>query len=572
MLSLLKIKNIALIDAIEVEFGSGLNLLTGETGSGKSIIVDSLGALTGERVSADLIKDGAETARIEGLFSITADKELSRILDESGIATAEARASARAAPSAQTSDILIRRELSASGKNRVFVNDQLVTASLLKRIAPFLVDIHGQGEQATLFDPRSHLDLLDEFAGDAKLFSQTAEAFADFTAVKNELVELKKDEAEKLQLIDILRFQVDELTRADLKAGETEEMEDEKRRLNNIEKLSTLSREAFALLYENDQSTVATFEKVARSVEELAEYDARFREYRDAMETTRILIDELSTATRDFRGTLEYSPERLEEIENRLAEVGRLTRKYGGSVEAAIEHLENAHRRLENIESSELREKELTQELEVKRRVYLRAAGELSEVRKKAAKKFGREVEKNLEPLALEKARFEARVETPDQPTAEQFSEHGIDHIEFYFSANVGETPKPLVRVASGGEASRLMLILKTTAHSASASKTAVFDEIDAGIGGRVSESVGAKLKELARAQQVLCVTHQPQVASQADRHILVEKEFKAGRTVVSVHELDKKERIEEIARMLAGETITDAARANARAMLAAAK
>lgn len=572
MLNLLKIKNIALIDSIEVEFGSGLNLLTGETGSGKSIIVDSLGALTGERVSADLIKDGAETARIEGLFSINIDRELQQIFEKSGVAVAEARASARATSSAQTFDLLIRRELSASGKNRVFINDQLVTASLLKRIAPFLVDIHGQGEQATLFDPTSPLLLLDEFAGNENLLAQTTDAFADFAAVKDELTALKKDEAEKLQLIDILRFQVDELTRADLKAGEIEELEDEKRRLNNIEKLSALSGEAFALLYENDQSTAATFEKATRNIEGLAEYDARFREYHDAIEATRILIGELSTVTRDFRGSLEYSPERLEEIENRLAEISRLARKYGGSVETAVGHLENAHRRLENIETAELREKELTQELEVKRRAYLRVSSELSEVRAKAAKKFGKEVEKNLEPLALEKARFEVRVDTPEKPSNDVFSEKGIDGVEFYFSANVGEPPKALARVASGGEASRLMLILKTTARSASASKTAVFDEIDAGIGGRVSESVGAKLKELARAQQVLCVTHQPQVASQADRHILVEKEFRAGGTVISVRELGKKERVEEIARMLAGETITDAARANARAMLASAK
>ena len=557
MLNLLKIKNIALIDSLEVEFGGGLNLLTGETGSGKSIIVDSLGALTGERVSSDLIKDGAEAAQIEALFEVQPDDALWEIFETSGISTDDSN----------QLELIIRRELSTTGRNRVYINDQLVTATLLKRLAPHLVDIHGQGEQYSLFDPGSHLNLLDEFAGNQKLLEQTVDAFNSFSAIKSELAALKKDEAEKLQLVDILKFQVGELERSNLTAGESEELEEEKRRLNNVEKLSTLSTEAFALLYENDASTSATFEKATRNIQELAEYDSRFRDHAEAIENARALIEDLSIATRDFLSSLEFSPERLEEIEGRLTEITKLTRKYGGSVEAAIEHLEHSKQRLSNIETSELREKELVGELDAKRFDYLNVAQRLSGARAKAAKQFSREVEKNLQPLALEKARFEVRVEKPLELGDDEFSVSGIDRVEFYFSANVGESPKPLVKVASGGEASRLMLILKTTARVA-ASKTAVFDEIDAGIGGRVSEAVGAKLKELSRTQQVLCVTHQAQVASQADRHFLVEKTFRSGKTVVSIRELNAAERIEEIARMLAGETITDAARENARAML----
>ena len=560
MLTLLKIKNIALIESLEVEFGRGLNLLTGETGSGKSIVVDSLGALTGERVSSDLIKDGAATAQIEGLFEVEPDALLHSIFESSGVAVGDDRG---------PTEMIVRRELSATGKNRVFVNDRLVTASLLRRLAPYLVDIHGQGEQTSLFDPESHLRLLDEFADSEALLDRVSDAFHEFAAVNNELAALRKDEADKLQLVDILKFQVGELKRADLKIGEHEELEEEKRRLNNVEKLSALSREAFALLYEDEASTAATFEKAARNIGELAEYDTRFREQSEAIENARALIEDLSITTRDFLGSLEFSPERLEEIENRLALISQLTRKYGGSVEAALEHLETSERRLENIEMSELRESELTRDLAAKRTLYLNAANELSKRRAKAAKQFSKEIEKNLQPLALEKARFEVRVETNDEPIDERFTESGIDRVEFYFSANVGESPKPLVKVASGGETSRLMLILKTTAKTV-ASKTAVFDEIDAGIGGRVSESIGAKLKELAKDQQVLCVTHQAQVASQADRHFLVEKEFRSGNTFVSIRELDAAARLEEIARMLAGETITDAARENARAMLAA--
>lgn len=558
MLSLLKIKNVALIDSLEAEFGPGLNILTGETGSGKSIIVDSLGALTGDRVSSDLIKEGASIAQIEGLFETASSVELTEILRQSGIEF-------------DSSELLIRREISATGKNRVFLNDQLVTASFLKRISPFLVDIHGQGDQASLFDRATHLALLDEFAGDEKLRNKVEGLFDDLDAIRVELANLKKDEADKLQLLDILKFQVNELERANLSLGEFEELEDEKRKLNNVEKLSALSSEAFSLLYDSDGSSTSTFNRASRNVEELSEYDSRFEEYKESIESARALLQDLSVTVRDFQSSLEFSPERLEQIEDRLAEISQLARKYGGSVESAIDHLEISKKRLENIEFAELRETELNREFAAQRWRYLEAARELSAVRTKSAKKFSKEVEKDLQPLALEKAVFEVRIQTPNEPTDELLSPNGIDSVEFYFSANVGESPKPLARVASGGEASRLMLILKTTAKT-TVSKAAVFDEIDAGIGGRVAEAVGLKLKELAKTQQVLCVTHQAQVASQANRHFVVSKEFKAGKTLVSIRNLYDPERIEEIARMLAGEKITDAARENARTMLTSAK
>src|SRR5436190_19816195 len=561
MLSLLKIKNVALIESIEVEFGPGLNLLTGETGSGKSIIVDSLGALTGERVSTDLIKSGAAAAVIERLFEIEASHELLSFLSDSGIECAQVA----------TTEIVIRREISAAGKNRIFLNDQLVTAALLKKIAPFLVDIHGQGDQAALFDPASHSAMLDEYAANESLRENVAVAFGELAAVQNELRDLKKDEADKLQLLDILRFQASELERANLNPGEFEELEDEKLRLNNIEKLSALGNEAFALLYDDDASASANFEKAVRNVDELSRYASQFLEYKESIGNARALLQDLSSELRAFSGSLEFSPERLQQIEVRLDTILQLSRKYGGSVESAIEHLETAKKRLANIEFSELRETELTRELAMKRSAYLNAAQLLSDKRSKAATKFAKAVEKNLLPLALEKAVFEVRVAAVAEPNDEDISPNGIDTAEFYFSANVGESPKPLARVASGGETSRLMLILKSTVRQTTP-KTAVFDEIDAGIGGRVSEAVGAKLKLLSANQQVLCVTHQPQVASQADHHFVVEKKFKGGKTHVSIRELIAAERIEEIARMLAGEKITGAAREIARTMLASAK
>jgi len=567
MLSLLKIKNIALIDRLEIEFGGGLNLLTGETGSGKSIIVDSLGALTGDRVSSELIKEGEDSAQIEGLFTVTANTELRTIFDESGIDL----------DAGDEADVIVRRELSNLGKNRIFVNNQLVTQGFLKKVGPRLVDIHGQGEQTTLFSTAYHLEILDEFADLKDLRQRTAEAHHHWSVTKTELGMLQQNEAEKLQMLDILRFQVDEITRAGLQAGEDEELEEEKRRLNNVEKLSALSEDAYSLLYESDESTTATLEKAARKIEELAEYESGFGEYSEGIKTARAVLEDLAISVRDFRNHLEFSPERLAVIEDRLVEIARLKRKYGGSIQDVLSHLAESQGRLENIESAEVREEELRERIRSLRAEYIAAAAELHKKRILAARRFEKDVTGNLKAVALEKARFEVRIEAPgenelaDANFDKGFRAKGFDSAEFYFSANPGESPKPLAKVASGGESSRLMLILKTTARAADHEKTAVFDEIDAGIGGRVAEAVGLKLKELARTQQVLCVTHQPQVASFADRHFIVEKSLGRDRTGISARELGAAEKVEEIARMLAGQTITETARQHAREMLSAA-
>ena len=569
MLSLLKIKNIALIDSLEVEFGPGLNLLTGETGSGKSIIVDSLGALAGKRVSNDLIKDGTDLAQIEGLFS---SNDIDELFEEAGI---------EAGP-----EVIIRREISLTGKNRIFVNDQLVTAVFLKRLGEHLVDIHGQGEHTSLFDHDTHLELLDEYAKNGKLRDKVASAFEAWSEASRELAGLQRGESEKLQLLDILKFQVDEIRKAGLSFGEEAQLEEEKRRLSNVEKLSTLSGEALDLLYDADDATVATLEKAAGRIDELAEYDSRFAGYIEGLNAAKAVLNDLSFDVRDFAVHLEFSPQRLAEIEDRLAEITRISRKYGGSFETTMAHLAESEAKLDAIENAEFHQEESKKRVVETREAYVAAAAELSDTRKKAAGKFGKEVEAALSTVALNKAKFEVRVEPAGGETVQKparskgsagpdldlgFTVKGFDAVDFFFSANVGEAVKPLARVASGGEASRLMLILKTTAKEKRESKTVVFDEIDAGIGGRVAEAVGAKLKELAAGQQVLCVTHQAQVASKADTHLVVEKNMTKNRTTLTVRRLDETERIEEIARMLAGEKITDAARDNAREMIAAA-
>lgn len=558
MLSLLKIKNIALIANLEIEFSLGLNLLTGETGSGKSIIVDSLGALTGERISTEIIKSGESTAQIEGLFYINPTAELLEIFEESGVEIDD-----------NQSEIIVRRELSLAGKNRIFVNNQSVTQGFLRKIGTYLVDIHGQGEQSTLFNQATHLEILDEYAKHQSLKEVTAEKFCEFAAIENELKDLRSDDAQKLQLLDILRFQVKEIEVAQLNLNEDDELDEEKRRLNNSEKVSLLSDESYDFLYENEDATITTLEKVVRRITELSEFEKSFADYAEGLNNAQATLEDLAIAVRTFRGKLEFSPERLEEIESRLAEISRLKRKYGGTIESVLQHFNESQNRLSGIEDSSLREEELRKKLAKIRDEYLEVARKLHAARTTAAKKFEKNVEENLKAVSLEKARFEVKIDF-EENNDKSFTAKGFDNIEFYFSANIGEAVKPIAKVASGGETSRLMLILNTTTKLAIDGKTVVFDEIDAGIGGRVAEAVGLKLKELSKNQQVLCVTHQPQVASLADEHFQISKVMTTNSTNVSVKILNANERIEEIARMLAGEKITDSARNHAKEMIAA--
>ncbi len=564
MLTFLKISNIALIDELDVEFDRGLNLLTGETGSGKSIIVDALGVLIGGRFSSDLLKAGRDRGFIEGLFSVGRNKDLEQLLGDAGIKT----------DCAGDTEIIIRREFAANGRNKTFINHQLATQALLRDLQPFLVDIHGQGDQQTLFDVATHLELLDAFAAVATVKEQVADCYNRWSSVRRDLEAHARDEAEKLQMIDILRFQIEELERARLVAGEDDQLEEERRRLNNVEKLTTLSNESFGLTYEDSDSAITRVRQTARRVEELAGYDAKFREYLEGLETSQALLEDLAFSLRDFSDRLEFSPARLEEIESRLTELARLKRKYGGSTESALEHLARSQEHLRQIERSDEREAQLRADLAGAREAYVERARKLHHERVRSAKKFERAVERGLAEVAMEHARFQAQITAPTDSelnhddAAASFTAAGIDRVEFYFSANIGEAIRPLARVASGGEASRLMLVLKTVAGAMEFPRTIVFDEIDSGIGGRVSEAVGFKLKKLSASNQVFCVTHQPQIARFADSHLLVRKEAIAGRTEVSVDRLDRRGLVEEIARMLTGAEITETARRHARELL----
>ena len=564
MLTLLNISNIALIEDLRVEFDKGLNLLTGETGSGKSIIVDALGLLIGGRFTSDMIKSGEERAFIEGLFLVGRNEELEELLRSAGIEL----------DGKDENEIIIRRDLAANGRNKIFINNQLATQSLLRALRPFLVDIHGQGDQQTLFNPDTHLDLLDAYAKVASLRQEVTERYDRLSELKGELDALRQDEAEKFQLIDILRFQIDELERACLVTGEDEQLEEERRRLSNVENLTSLCAATIGLIYEDNESALARIGQATRRVEELSEYESRFRAYIEGLESAHALLEDLAFSLRDFADKLEFSPARLAEIEDRLAEIRRLSRKYGGSIETALDHLARFCDRLDGIERSGEREKELTSELRDARESYIESSLKLHSERTRVIKTFEQRIESDLAGVAMEHARFEVRMKSPsdlelrDDEAWRNFTRRGIDRVEFYISANIGESPRPLAKVASGGEASRLMLVLKTVASASTWPRTIVFDEVDSGIGGRVSEAVGVKLKKLSETNQVLCVTHQAQVARFADAHILVRKEVVADRTEVSLEKLDRRGRVEEIARMLTGAEITDTARRHAREML----
>jgi DNA repair protein RecN (Recombination protein N) len=552
MLQFLNISNIALIDELQVEFEPGLNLLTGETGSGKSIIVDALGVLIGGRITSDLLKSGAERGSIEGLFVVGPNPALERLLADAGV------------DSASSEELIIRRELSATGRNKIFINNQLATHSLLRAVREFLVDIHGQGDQQTLFNPQTHLELLDSFAIGNGLRDDVAEAYRAWTAVQQELDTLRRDDSEKFQLVDTLKFQIEELERSQLVIGEDERLEEERLRLANVEKLTALCQSSYARIYEDDDAALARIRQTLKDVGELAEYESSFREYLEGLESARAVLEDLSFLLRDFGDKLEFSPARLAEIEDRLAELSRLKRKYGGSIQTALEHLARSEDRLRQIETSDERERELSAEVVTARTRYLDRAGKLHRERVRAAKKFEKTVENCIGELAMEHGRFQIQI----SDLADAAGPKGTDQVEFYFSANAGEDLKPLARVASGGEASRLMLVLKTVANATEFPRTIVFDEIDSGIGGRVSEAVGIKLRKLSQTNQVLCVTHQPQIARFADSHLAVQKVVVDGRTQVDISKLNRAGRIEELARMLTGAEITDTARRHARELL----
>jgi DNA repair protein RecN (Recombination protein N) len=576
MLRELHIQNYAVIEELSLEFHAGLNLLSGETGSGKSILVDAFALTLGGRASPEIIRTGAERASVTAVFAADAEPR------DNGSQTAR-RSSAVAFPwtawfaendleGGEDPEVILRREIHSSGRSRLLVNDQAVTAAAVRNLARELVEVHSQGEHVALFFREEQLKLLDQFAGLEAAVDEVGKLFGNHRRLERELETLSQSEQERLRAIDLLSFQAQEIEQAKLEPGEDGRLEDEKRILSNLEKIRAAASTAFAQLYEDEGSACSRLGVVERALDELDRYDPAFSSYDEPLSAARAALDDLARALRDYLGKLDANPRRLDEIEDRLALVDRLKRKYGQTVEEVLAYGRKIREQLANLEHADRRRAQIGEELRQATAEYDRAAQTLSRDRRVAARKFEKRVHDELAQVGMEKTRFGAHFESGARGW------RGTDGIDLRISPNSGEEMRPLAKIASGGELSRLMLALKTVAGIARSREPAgaqrlaptfVFDEVDAGIGGRVAESVGQRLKRLARDTQVLCVTHLPQIACFADHHYYVEKFERAGRTVTAVRYLEShKERAAELARMLSGSQITDAVLKHAAAMI----
>jgi len=555
----LRLENYAVIDSLTIEFAPGLNLLTGETGAGKSILIDALALLLGEKASPDVIRHGAERAVIAAVFEVDAasEKLVAQILENNGIDADEA-------------NLILRREIAAKG--RVFVNNQPATVAVLKQLAPHLASIHAQNESLVSFNGAVRLELLDIYAGTQ--LDSVADAYAKWKQIKARIEELEQGEQDRLRMVDLWTFQKCEIEDAKLQSGEDERLEVQKRVLANAEKIYSAAMQAFDLLYEGTASTAASLRAAQKNLEELIRYEAKFQEALASLETARISVEDVGASLRDYAGGIEASPERLAEIEDRLALLDRLKRKYGPTLEDVITLGTEVTRKLSEIENKDEILRRLHQELGTAAEHYVNAARTVSKRRYEAAKKLQKQVEIEINDLAM-KSQF--RIELGGTDDESNWSASGFDQVEYMISTNPGEPMHPLDEIASGGELSRVMLALKASVEAGSprkkitgAQRTLIFDEIDTGIGGRAAEAVGKKLKSLSRANQVLCVTHLPQIATFADHHFLIEKKQAAGRTRTTVREITAEERTEEIARMLSGAKLTETSMKHAEQMIKA--
>jgi DNA repair protein RecN (Recombination protein N) len=556
----LRLENYAVIDNLAVEFAAGLNLLTGETGAGKSILIDALALLLGEKASSDVIRSGADKAVVAAVFEVAggSEKRVAQILETNGI-------------DLEDDSIILRREIAAAGKGRVFVNNQPATVAVLRQLAPHLATIHAQNESLLSFDAAARLNLLDSFA--ASQLEAVAAAFSKWKDVANRIEELQRDEQDRIRLLDLWTFQKKEIAGAKLQPGEDERLETQKRVLANAEKIYTAAMHAFDLLYEGNASTSASLRAAQKHVEELGRYEPKFLEALAALETARISVEDVGASLRDYAGGIEASPEHLAEVEDRLATLDRLKRKYGPTLEDVIRSGDEVTRKLSGMENKDETLRHLHADLAQAAEEYLQAARVVSKKRYEAARKLEKLAESEINDLAM-KSSFHIEVSGTDE--AGDWTASGFDQVVYLIATNPGEPMRPLEQIASGGELSRVMLALKATveagaklvARKTSSQRTMIFDEIDIGIGGRAAEAVGKKLKSLARGNQVLCVTHLPQIATFADHHYVIEKKSAAGRTRTAVRLITGEERTEEVARMLSGAKLTETSRKHAEQML----
>ncbi len=555
MLVELIVENYAVVEQARIRFQEGLNVLTGETGSGKSIVVDSLGLLLGARASTEMIRSGEAKARVSGIFAVPSTEQLTSLLTTAGI------------EHEGEDELIVEREIAANGKSRAFVGNRPVTTAFLRELAPALGDIHGQNEQQLLFTAPAQRELLDEYAGTDSLVRRVSVAYAEWRELGQKLEELSKNEGEKLRLLDLWAFQRKEIDAVQPRAGEDAELQAERKILQNVTRLGESATAAFALLYEAPESATTQLRQALKRIDELLRIDDSLAETGASLKQAAVLIDEGAFALRDYLGRLEGDPARLEDVESRLDALDRLKRKYGQTLEEVMAFREEVARRIDEVENASEHKAALEKQQAALAVEYEKLAGELSRTRTAAAAKLSKQVEVELKALAMSGTQFQIAVKQG------AWTATGVDEVALLVSPNRGEEVKPLEKIASGGELSRIALALKTAMGDGKQQPgihTLVFDEVDAGVGGAAAAAVGKRLKTLSRHNQVICVTHLAQIAGFADHHYAVAKREKKGRVTTEITELPREERAREIGRMLSGEQITPEALKQAEQLMQA--
>ncbi|MGN0134953.1 MAG: DNA repair protein RecN [Anaerotignum sp.] len=556
MLEHLHIKNVALIKESEISFGEGLNILTGETGAGKSMVIDSLQFALGGRAGKDFLRHGEKQASVEALFAMQSEA-LQEKLEENGIEPEE------------DGSVLITRTLSEAGKSVCRVNGSTVTVSMLREIAEDLIDIYGQHEHQSLLNPSKHIRLLDRFcgAGFGDAMEEYKKSYHALKELEKQLQSLMGDESQREQRMDILQFQKEELEAGALRLGEEEDLLEQKKRLSSMEKLMRLTRESLALLYDGENMMPSACDQLGDALaklQEAAEYDNSLNAFADALADAYAAVEDTARELKREAEKQENDPDALEEIEERLQLIYKLKRKYGGSVEAALAFYDKVVQELDFLSNSSEKVAELTLEKEKEQKKLFAAAEKLSALRRSTAQQVAEQIEASLKDMEMKDARFHIQIEEKADWTAD-----GKDKVEFLISANAGENLKPLAKIASGGEMSRVMLALKTVLVDADEIGTFIFDEIDTGVSGRTARKVGEKMRFLGSKRQILCITHLPQIAAMADHHFLIEKESSHGETTTQVTSLEGEGSVLEVARLMGGSDVTETTLAAARELIA---
>ncbi|HEX6943112.1 MAG TPA: DNA repair protein RecN [Gemmatimonadaceae bacterium] len=552
MLTELRIRNLAVIDSVTLPVAPGFNVLSGETGAGKSIIVGALGLLLGERGSADVVRGGAEKAIVEGVFDGSGNSELARALEERGIESEDGL-------------LVLRREVAAGGKSRAWINDVTVTTGALAAVGRLLVNLHGQHESQALLSEDAQRDVLDALAGASALVKDVATTHAELESIRSSIADLTRRRDEAVKRADYLRHMAREIADASLVAGEEERLDDEARRLTHAVELRTHIAQALAAI-EGDDGAMDALGTARRAVQSSARLDPAASFLSDAVDQSLVTLQELARDLTAYEATLDSDPERLAEVDRRRDQVSRVTRKHGGSVETALAALRDAQSELEVLDTAAVDLKGLTSREAATRDSLKEKAARLSKLRQKASKKLASEVEAQLPELGLPGSRFAVQLEP-----IEEVSASGAERVEFKVALNVGHDARPLARTASGGELSRVMLALKTILARLDQVPTLVFDEVDAGIGGTVALKVGDSLRRLAEHHQVLVITHLAQVAARAHHHVVVAKGAKGGVSTADISVVQRDDRVTEVARMLGGDPSSKVSRAHAKELLEAA-